>query len=171
VRFDLRKSGLETVPSPWQAELMRFVWGGGDYIVEDIINGGLRNVTGVNFTDQSKEAMATCLKEQMRSSVCPGCGWEGYVDPLGGSWRTTCPRGCQTEEGNARSLRHILHISFDEALYHELNVERYEFSKSGKIIFNYSQGTKDYRFWAVDLAVYATEHSKPAPSTPIARIV
>ena len=30
MRFDLGRSGLETVLSPWQAELMRFVWGGGE---------------------------------------------------------------------------------------------------------------------------------------------
>ena len=145
--------------------------GVGDYIVEDMINGGLRNVTGINFTDQSKESMATCLKEQMRSSVCPGCGWEGYVDTLEGSWRTTCPQGCQTEECNPRSLRPILHIPFDEALYHELNVERYELSKSGKILFNHPQGTKDDRFWAVALAVYAAEQAPIPTSRPIAKII
>ena len=115
--------------------------------------------------------MATCLKEQMRSSVCPGCGWEGYVDTLEGAWRTTCPQGCETEEGNPRSLRPILHIPFDEALYHELNVERYELSKSGKILFNHPQGTHDDRFWAVALAVYAAEQAPPQPSRPIARTI
>ena len=34
----------------------------------------LRNVVGVKFTEFSKEAMATCLKEQMRGAVCPICG-------------------------------------------------------------------------------------------------
>jgi hypothetical protein len=68
--------------------------------------------------------MATCLKEQMRSAVCTSCDWKGYVDTLEGAWRTTCPQGCEAEEGNPRSLRPILHIPFDEALYHELNVAR-----------------------------------------------
>jgi len=145
--------------------------GVGDYIVEDMINGGLRNVTGVNFTDQSKESMATCLKEQMRSAVCPSCGWQGYVDTLEGVWRTTCPQGCITDEGNPRSLRPTLHIPFDEALYHELNVERYELSKSGKLLFNHPQGTQDDRFWALSLAVYATEQAESTASSPIAKII
>jgi phage FluMu gp28-like protein len=54
--------------------------GVGDYIVEDMMRGGLTNVTGINFTDQSKEAMATCLKENMRTVDCTKCGWRGYVD-------------------------------------------------------------------------------------------
>jgi hypothetical protein len=145
--------------------------GVGDYIVEDMENGGLRHVTGVNFTDLSKESMATCLKEKMRSAVCPSCGWEGHVDTIEGTWRTTCPEGCMTEEGNPTSLRPILHIPFDPDLFHELNVERYELGKTGKILYNHPQGTHDDRFWAVALAVYAAEQAKPPPSSPIARII
>ena len=145
--------------------------GVGDYIVEDMINGGLRNVTGVNFTDQSKESMATCLKEQMRKAVCPSCEWEGYIDTLKGTWRTTCPEGCLTEEGNSLSLRPILHLPFDETLFHELNVERFELGKTGKILFNHPQGTHDDRFWALALAVYASEQAEPPPSRPIGRTI
>ena len=104
---------------------------------------------GINFTDASKEAMTTCLKEQMRSAVCTSCGWEGYVDALEEEWMTTCPEGCETEEGNIVSLRPLLHIPFDPDLFHELNLERYELSKSGKLLFNHPQGTNDDRFWAV----------------------
>ena len=50
-----------------------------------------------------------------------------------------------------------LHIPFDIDLFHELNVERYELAKTGKIIFNHPDGTHDDRFWAVTLAVYAAE--------------
>jgi hypothetical protein len=145
--------------------------GVGDYIVEDMENGGLRNVTGINFTDQSKESMATCLKEKMRRAVCPCCGWEGHVDTLKGAWRTTCPEGCITEEGTPRSLRPILHLPFDEALYQELNVERYELSKAGKILFNHPQGTNDDRFWALTLAIYASEQALLSPSRPMARTI
>ena len=144
--------------------------GVGDYIVEDMENGGLRHVTGVNFTDLSKESMATCLKENMRSAVCPGCGWEGYVDTLEGTWRTTCPEGCITEEGNPSSLRPILHIPFDPDLFHELNVERYELGKTGKILFNHPEGTHDDRFWALALAVYAAEQTV-MPFRPIAKTI
>ena len=145
--------------------------GVGDYIVEDMQRGGLRNVTGINFTDASKESMATALKEKMRSTVCPKCGWKGYVDTKEGEWRTTCPQGCRSDEGNPVSLRPILHIPYDADLYHELNVERYELGKTGKILFNHPQGTHDDRFWALALAVYAAEQAPPPPSRPIARTV
>jgi hypothetical protein len=68
--------------------------------------------------------MATTLKEKMRSSICLKCGWKGCVDILKGEWRTICPKGCHSEEGNPVSLRPILHIPFDPDLFHELNVER-----------------------------------------------
>ena len=145
--------------------------GVGDYIVEDMERGGLRNVTGVNFTDASKEAMATCLKEQMRSAVCASCGWRGYVDAREEEWRTTCPEGCETEEGNTVSLRPLLHIPFDPELFNELNVERYELSKSGKLLFNHPQGTNDDRFWVLSLAVYAAEQAEPPPSRTIATVI
>jgi hypothetical protein len=145
--------------------------GVGDYIVEDMERGGLRNVTGVNFTDASKEAMATALKEQIRSSVCPSCGWEGYVDTLEGKWRTTCPQGCQSEEGNPLKLRPLLHLPYDPDLIRELNAERFELGKIDKLLFNHPEGTHDDRFWAVALAIYASEQAEPLPSKPIARIM
>jgi len=136
--------------------------GVGEYIVEDMERGGLRHVTGVNFTDASKESMATALKEQMRRAVCPACAWTGYVDTLEGEWRTTCPQGCRNEEGNPYTLRPLIHIPYDADLFHELNVERYELSKTGKLLFNHPEGTHDDRFWALALAVYAAEQ---APAT------
>jgi len=48
------------------------------------------------------------------------------------------------------------------------NLFGYELSKSGKLLFNHSQGTHDDRFWA--LAVYAAELETPS-SIPIARVV
>ena len=143
----------------------------GHYIVEDMERGGLRNVTGVNFTDQSKEAMATCLKEKMRSAVCPSCGWAGYVDGEEEPWMTVCPKECLNEEGNRMGLRPMLHIPFDPDLFHELNLERYELSKSGKLLFNHPQGTNDDLFWGLALAVYASEQAQPPPSRPIARVI
>ena len=145
--------------------------GVGGYIVEDMEHGGLRNVTGVNFTEPNKESMATCLKEKMRSSVCLKCGWTGYVDTLEGEWRTTCPQGCRSEEGNPQSLRPILHIPFEADLFHELNVERFELGKTGKLLFNHPEGTHDDRFWAVALAVYAAEQAPPPPTKPIAKTI
>jgi phage FluMu gp28-like protein len=43
------------------------VTGVGDYIVEDMQKSGVSNVTGVNFSLQSKEEMATILREKMRA--------------------------------------------------------------------------------------------------------
>ena len=95
-------------------------------------------------------------------------GREGYVDNLEGEWRTTCPKGCRSDEGNPVSLRPILHMFFDPDLYHELNVERYELSRSGKLLFNHPQGTNVDLFWATALAVYTAEQEPPPLNRPIA---
>ena len=124
----------------------------GDYIVEDMQRGGIRNVEGISFTDQSKETMATALKEQMRKVVCTNCSWTGYVDTQEGGWRATCP-DCSS------GLRPILHIPYDAELFHELNTERYELAKTGRILFNHPEGTHDDRFWALALAGFASETS------------
>jgi len=42
------------------------VTGVGDYIVEDMVRSGVRATTGVKFTVQSKEEMATILRETMK---------------------------------------------------------------------------------------------------------
>jgi len=145
--------------------------GVGDYIVEDMQRGGLRNVTGVNFTDTSKEAMATALRENMRRADCPSCGWSGYIEDVEGQWRTTCPEGCRRDDSRPVGLRPLLHIPYDPELFAELNVERYELSKSGKLLFNHPEGTHDDRFWALALSVYAAEMAPPPPSKPLARTI
>ena len=43
------------------------VTGVGNYIVEDMMRSGISGVTGVMFTVQSKEEMATILREKMRN--------------------------------------------------------------------------------------------------------
>ncbi|MEM3617898.1 MAG: terminase family protein [Candidatus Bathyarchaeia archaeon] len=43
------------------------ITGVGDYIVEDMVKSGIINVTGVTFTINSKEEMATILREKMRA--------------------------------------------------------------------------------------------------------
>lgn len=53
----------------------------------------------------------------------------------------------------------------------ELNVEKYELTKTGKISFSHPEGTHDVRFWALALAVYAAEQAPPPPSRPIARTI
>ena len=43
------------------------ITGVGNYIVEDMLRNGIQNVTGVTFTIQSKEEMATIMREKMRT--------------------------------------------------------------------------------------------------------
>jgi hypothetical protein len=38
-------------------------------------------------------------------------------------------------------------------------VERFELGKTGKLLFSHPEGTKDDRFWALALAVYAVQQS------------
>jgi hypothetical protein len=118
-----------------------------DYIVEDMVMGGIRGVEGVNFTEQTKEATATALKEQMRRATCLRCDWVGNIDTREGEWRSTCPN-CQAP------LRPLLHIPYDPELLHELNVERYELTKTGRPLFNHPEGIRDDRFWALALSLH-----------------
>ena len=60
--------------------------------------------------------------------------------------------------------RLLLRVPFDHKLFNELKLERYDLSKSGKLLFNHPQGTHDDRFWAVALAVYSAEQAPPPPS-------
>lgn len=62
-------------------------------------------------------------------------------------------------------------MPFDREILDELNTERYELTKTGKITVSHPEGTHDDRFWSIALAVYAAETAPPPPSTPIARTV
>ncbi|RLI24832.1 hypothetical protein DRO57_05690, partial [Candidatus Bathyarchaeota archaeon] len=52
--------------------------------------------------------------------------------------------------------RGMLRYPYDRMLLHELNVEKFELSKSGYITFTHPEGTHDDRLWALALAVYAS---------------
>jgi phage FluMu gp28-like protein len=58
-------------------------------------------------------------------------------------------------------------IPYQLELANELNVERFELTKSGQIQFSHPAGTHDDRLWAVALAVYA---SKSAPTGTLLRV-
>jgi phage FluMu gp28-like protein len=49
-----------------------------------------------------------------------------------------------------------LKIPYDGDLIAELNVERFELTKEGKIKFSHPEGTHDDRFWSLAMACYAT---------------
>jgi len=91
--------------------------GVGDYIVEDMINAGIKMTEGVKFTQETKEKMAQWLKQ------------------------------CMVEKR--------LKIPYDSDLIAELNIERFELTKEGKIKFSHPEGTHDDRFWSLALSVYA----------------
>src|SRR3990172_6681229 len=95
------------------------------------------------------EFIATALKAA-RKAKCNVYMWVGYTDSREGEWRTVCPN---YEAG----LLPLLHIPYDEDLYHELNAERYEHAKTGHLLFNHPEGTHDDRFWALALAVHAAD--------------
>jgi len=61
-------------------------------------------------------------------------------------------------------------LLFDFDLFHEFNVEHYDFGRR-KLLFNHPQGTHDDRFWTVALAVYAAEQAEPPPSRPIGKVI
>lgn len=98
--------------------------GVGDYIVEDMINAGVTETEGVKFTQESKEKMATFLKQCM--------------------------------------VENKLKTPYDSDLIAELNIERFELTKDGKIKFNHPENTHDDRFWALALATCATR-TEPTP--------
>jgi hypothetical protein len=49
-----------------------------------------------------------------------------------------------------------LALYYDPDLIPEINVERFELTKSGQIQFSHPEGSHDDRLWALALAVYAT---------------
>jgi len=92
--------------------------GVGDYIVEDMVNAGIKMTEGVKFTQETKEKMAQWLKQ------------------------------CMFEKRPK--------IPYNSDLIAELNIERFELTKEGKIKFSHNEGTHDDRFWSLALSVYAT---------------
>lgn len=70
-----------------------------------------------------------------------------------------------------RMAEGVFHMPFDRETLDELNVERYELTKTGKITLSHPYGTHDDRFWALALAVLAAETAPPPPSIPIARTI
>jgi phage FluMu gp28-like protein len=53
-------------------------------------------------------------------------------------------------------VENIFKMPYDRDVINELNLERFELTKSGKISFNHPEGTHDDRFWSIALAVYAS---------------
>jgi len=63
----------------------------------------------------------------------------------------------------------VIQIPYDSDLIAEINVERFEMSKGGQILFNHPEGTHDDLLWALALAVWATRGVKPPRPLPTTR--
>ena len=60
-------------------------------------------------------------------------------------------------------------MSFDQKIISNLNVERYELAKTGKILINPPEVTHDDRFRALALSVPAAEQAPPSGHPPTTR--
>ena len=68
-----------------------------------------------------------------------------------------------------KMLRNEFKLPYDRPLIKELNVERYELTKTGRIKFTHPEGNHDDRFWATALAAYAAE-KEPKPGPMITKV-
>jgi len=111
---------VKTICDRWQSihKICVDMTGVGDYIVEEMNNAGINaEIEGVKFTQETKEQMATRLKQLM------------------------------TEKK--------MKIPYDSDLIAELNIEKFELTKEGKIKFSHPENTHDDRFWSLALACHA----------------
>jgi len=81
----------------------------------------------------------------------------------------------ETKEKMAQWLKQCmvekrLKIPYDSDLIAELNIERFELTKDGKIKFSHPEGTNDDRFWSLALACYATRTEPPPKLWVVPRI-
>jgi len=75
----------------------------------------------------------------------------------------------ETKEQLANNLKQLmtekqLKIPYDPELIAELNTERYQLTKEGKIRLTHPEGTNDDRFWSLALAAYAAKTTPPKPA-------
>jgi phage FluMu gp28-like protein len=127
---------VKTFADRWQSfEKIRCdITGVGNYIVEDMINGGIENVEGVSFSHPRKQEMASLLKQRMLNSAFAYPYAEVNVSPS-------------------------KKLNFST----ELNTERFELKKDGTYRFFHPQNQHDDVFWATALALYATVEMQPEP--------
>ena len=62
----------------------------------------------------------------------------------------------------------VLRIPYDRDVIAELNLERFELTKAGRIQFSHPEGTHDDRFWSISLAVSAAR--SPEPERKLVRV-
>ncbi|MBS7627069.1 terminase family protein [Candidatus Bathyarchaeota archaeon] len=127
--------------------------GVGEYIVEEMVNSGILHVTGINLTAPVKEDILGFLKHGlMEVCICPRCRRRYDIKAR------TC-RDC------GEPVSPLLHYPYDPDLIAELNIERYEYTKDGRLRFTHPDGTHDDMLWALALACYATKERPSRPET------
>lgn len=125
---------VKTLTDRWQTieKIRADITGVGNYIVEDMKNGGIENVEGVNFSHTRKQEMASLLRQRMLN----GAFAYPYTDiPV--------------------SPTKKLNFSV------ELNVERFELKKDGTYRFFHPENQHDDVFWATALSLFATVQMAP----------
>lgn len=125
---------VKTVVDRWESfeRIRADITGVGNYIVEDMTNGGIQNVEGVSFTHPRKQEMASLLKQRMLN--------EAYRYPY-----------VEIQVSPTKKLNYSV----------ELNVERFELKKDGTYRYCHPENQHDDVFWATALAIYATVEMKP----------
>jgi phage FluMu gp28-like protein len=111
------------------------ITGVGNYIVEDMKNGGMENVEGVTFSHPRKQEMASLLKQRMLNSAYAYPYADIHVSP-------------------AKRLNYSV----------ELNVERFEFRKDGTYKYYHPENQHDDVFWATALALFSAVEMLPDPT-------
>jgi phage FluMu gp28-like protein len=124
---------VKTLTDRWETfeRIRADITGVGNYIVEDMTNGGIQNVEGVNFTQPRKQEMASLLKQRMLN--------EAYRYPY-----------TEIQISPTKKLNYSV----------ELNVERFELKKDGTYRYYHPENQHDDVFWATALAIYATVEMK-----------
>jgi len=124
---------VKTLTDRWQSfeRIRADITGVGNYIVEDMTNGGIQNVQGVNFTGPRKQEMASLLKQRMLNDTYKYPYTDIQISP-------------------SKKLNYSV----------ELNVERFELKKDGTYRYYHPENQHDDVFWATALAIYATVEMK-----------
>jgi len=127
---------VKTIADRWQThEKIRVDTSGtGEYIVEDMQNGGIQNVEAVTFTATRKQELASMLKQRM----------------LDGTYRFPYT---DVQVSPTKKLNYVT----------ELNMERFEMRKDGSLRFSHPQNQHDDIWWATALAVSCQTKLTPEP--------
>lgn len=127
--------------------------GVGEYIVEEMINAGITHVTGIMLSMPVKEDILGFLKHGlMEVCLCSKCRTKYDVKAK------SCTK-CD------EPVVPLLHYPYDQELIAELNIEKFEHTKDGRIKFSHPEGTHDDRLWGLALACAASRDRPVRPET------